>query len=210
MKNRKMKSFVIPGIYAFAIVAFIVGVVLIEKVINMSSPTEEDDNNYVTDILDDDIPVVSADDVVIRPYNDETIKIAKYFYDYQAEKEKQQQSIFYYQNTYMQNSGVDYSGDNEKFDVLSILPGTVINVMEDDTLGKVIEVRHDNDIISVYQCLSESLVKKDDVIAQGTIVGKSGSCNLSEDLKDHLHFELFYKGKVVNPEDYYDKKVKEL
>jgi stage II sporulation protein Q len=209
MAKRNIKKILVPGIYIIAVIAFITSVILIEKVL-MASSFKDDDSMYVIDLFDNDMPVVSSDDVIIRPYNDKSVKLVKYFYDHKAAPEQQQKSLVYYEKTYMQNSGVDYSGDKEKFDVVSILNGTVINVMEDNTLGKIIEIRHDNDLISVYQCLSETLVKKDDVINQGSIIGKSGTCNISSDLKDHLHFELFHKGQVVNPENYYDKKIKEL
>ena len=52
----------------------------------------------------------------------------------------------------MQNSGVDYTSDSS-FDVISILDGTVINVYENKILGTSIEVRHSNELISVYQKL---------------------------------------------------------
>lgn len=58
----------------------------------------------------------------------------------------------------MPNSGVDYGG-KENFEVVSILDGTVIDVKEDDLLGKIVEIRHSNEMISVYQSLSEVTVK---------------------------------------------------
>ena len=109
----------------------------------------------------------------------------------------------------MQNSGVDYTSDNS-FDVISILDGTVINVYENEILGTSIEIRHNNDLISVYQSLSEISVKKDDQVIQGQIIAKSGTSNINKDLGNHLHFELYYKGKIVNPEEYYNKSIDEL
>ncbi len=53
-------------------------------------------------------------------------------------------------------------------------------------------------------------VKKDDVVKQGDIIGKSGTSNFSKDLGDHLHFELIYKGQAVNPEEYYEKELGDL
>ena len=63
----------------------------------------------------------------------------------------------------MQNSGVSYGG-KESFDVVAILDGTVTNVAEDKLLGNVIEIKHDNDMISSYQSLSAVNVKKGDVV----------------------------------------------
>jgi stage II sporulation protein Q len=53
-------------------------------------------------------------------------------------------------------------------------------------------------------------LKENDVVNQGMIIGKSGTNNVSSDLGNHLHFELYYKGSVVNPEDYYGKMLGEL
>jgi stage II sporulation protein Q len=171
-----------------------------------------DDNNFVyisTSILDNDIPVIGNKQIIMRPYNNDKIKIIKDYYDYLAEKEQQENALIYYDNTYMQNSGIDYSGI-DKFDVIAVLDGTVINVNEDNLLGKIVEIRHTNEMISVYQSLSDITIKKGDTVVQGQIIGKSGFSNIAKDLKDHLHFEIFYKGQVVNPLEYFDKKVEEL
>ena len=91
-----------------------------------------------------------------------------------------------------------------------MLDGTVTSIKDDKSLGKIVEVTHSNDMISIYQSLSEVNVVENQEIKQGMIVGKSGTCNLEKDLNNHLHFELIVKGLVVNPENYYDKKVSEI
>ena len=109
----------------------------------------------------------------------------------------------------MQISGVDYGMDTE-FEVVSILDGTVMEVNDDEIMGKTVKIRHSNDLVSVYQSLSEVNVKANDAITQGTIIGKSGKSNVSADLGNHLHFELYYQGGVINPENCYDKLPGEL
>lgn len=210
MKKYKLKKSALIGIYSLALVAFLGTMFIIEKSF-FEQNLEDSEYDYVSQtIFDDDVPVVSTTPTIIRPYTDKEIKIVKDFYDYKAEEEKQQNSIIYYESTYLQNSGVSYGGKEDSFDVVSILDGTVISVKEDKTLGQIVEIRHSNDMISVYQSLSEITVKKDDEIKQGTIIGKSGSSNISKELNNHLHFELIIKGQIVNPENYYDKKVDEL
>ncbi len=34
---------------------------------------------------------------------------------------------------------------------------------------------------------------------------KSGLSNIEKDMGNHLHFELYHKGKIVNPEEFYNK-----
>lgn len=77
-------------------------------------------------------------------------------------------------------------------------------------LGKIIEITHENNLISVYQSLSDVLVQEGDNVLQGQVIGKSGESNISTELGNHLHFELIHNSKNVNPLKYYDKKLEEL
>lgn len=218
MKRRKLKKFVVPMMYVASIAMLIGSVYCVEKLVNNAMFKSDNDNeatevilnNSDTDLDDkNNIPVVSTDIVIGRPYTNASIKIVKNYYDYQAEATNQEESIIYYGNTYMQNSGVDYGMDAE-FEVVSILDGTVMEVTEDDIMGNTVKIKHNNDLISVYQSLGSVDVKKDDTVVQGTIIGKSGEANVSPELGNHLHFELYHQGSVVNPENYYDKKLSEL
>lgn len=209
MKDRKIKKTVIYGVYSLGIVALIGTIYLIESSISKDN-FKEDENTYVSEtIFDDTVPVVADEVKINRPYSDQEIKVIKTYYDYKGDEESQKKSLILYQDTYMQSSGVSYGG-KENFDVVSILDGTVVDVKEDKLLGKIVQISHNNEIISVYQSLSQVTVKKDDVIKQGTVIGKSGTANISTDLGNHLYFELIIKGANVNPEQYFDKLVKEI
>mgnify|MGYP003298010457 CR=1 FL=1 len=108
----------------------------------------------------------------------------------------------------MQNSGVDYK-HTEVFEVVSILDGTVIEVTDNEILGKTIKIRHNNDLVSTYQSLSQVNVNVDDVVVRNQVIGTSGTCKLYG-TDSNLHFELTYQGKNINPEEYYDKTTDEL
>ena len=201
-KNLKLRPFVLPTIYVLSILTLIISVYYTAKTLKTS---EESYNTYVTEaILDNDIPVVNTKITMISPYKDANVTIGKGFYDYKGDSDSQEKSIIFYENTYMQNSGVSYSSE-KIFDVISVLDGIVISVESNDILGTTVEIRHDNDLISVYQSLSNVNVKKDDKVIQGQIIAKSGLSNIEKDLGNHLHFELYYKGKIVNPDEYYNK-----
>ena len=85
--------------------------------------------------------------------------------------------------------------------VKAALDGTVI--LADWTLetGYIIQIQHENNIVSVYKHNASLLkkvgahVKAGDAIA---ILGNSGELTTGP----HLHFELWYNGKPINPEDY--------
>ena len=185
---------------------------LVRNIFSKNMDSKENETKYVdngiTDV-DTVIPVISTSIGIIRPYTNSEVKLVNSFYNYQADAESQQNSILYYENTYMQNSGVDYAMDSE-FDIVSILDGTVIKVEENDILGTIVEIRHTNDLISVYQSLKDVTVKVDDKVIQGQIIAKSGTSNINTSLTNHLHFELYHKGTVVNPEEYYDKLLEDL
>ena len=89
----------------------------------------------------------------------------------------------------------------ERSSVLSVLSGTVVFAGFDPNFGNVIQVQHENGFLSVYKH-NEALLKKigDKVIAGEAIalVGSTGELSTGP----HLHFELWYKGKAVNPADY--------
>ena len=165
----------------------------------------------IDNVFDEDTtPVVKTEtNIIVKPYISDSVKVGRYFYDFESDEKKQEKSLISYEDTYMQNSGVDYTSDSS-FDVISILDGTVINVYENKILGTSIEVRHSNELISVYQSLSEVTVKEGDNVIQGQILAKSGLSNINKELSNHLHFELYYKGSIVNPEEYYNKSVDEL
>ena len=214
MKSRRIKQFVMPVVYAGCVVVFLFSMYFVQGFANNMMFSKDDNLEYVDGEITEnnninDIPVVSTDIIIVRPYLDSSVSIGKTFYNFEGTSEEQEKSIIYYENTYMQNSGVDYVSSNV-FDVVSILNGTVISIEENDILGTTIEVRHSNNLISVYQGLSEVMVEEDMEIVQGQIIAKSGTSNINKDLGNHLHFELYYNGKIVNPEEYYNKNVNDL
>ena len=78
---------------------------------------------------------------------------------------------------------------------------------EDNLIGKTIEIKHDNGIITSYQSLSEVNVKKDDYVNQGQVIGKSGTNELDKEIGNHLHLEIYENGNSVNPENYLNKEI---
>lgn len=217
MVKRKLKLFVVPLIYVLSLVMLIGSVFVIEKALNNSllkdtgtvSDREEIVPSNEDSVVEEVVPVVNTDPEIIRPYVNPEVKVVNSYYNKDSDNATQENSLYYYGDTYMQNSGIDYATGSE-FDVVSILDGTVIEVLDDEMMGKTIKIKHNNDLISVYQSMGSINFKVDDNITQGTVIGKSGENNISTDLGNHLHFELYYQGKVVNPDDYYGKLLSQL
>lgn len=211
MKKRNLKLLAVPTIYVLAIFVFGTSMYLIQKTFNNNQFSQDEEMEYVDkEIVTDNeyIPVISIENTILKPFTNELVTKSKSFYNYEADKEEQENSIIIYQDTYMQNSGTDYK-HTEPFEVISILEGKVIEVTENDILGKTIKIKHENDLISTYQSLKEVDVKVDDTILRGQKIGMSGTCRLySTDY--NLHFELSYQGKIIDPEQSYNKTVNEL
>ena len=206
MKKLRLKKGAIIGAYLIAFSLTGMSAFFVSQNMQANNPTEEDIEYVNSSIIDDkeDREVIKEDVKMVKPYTNEEVQTLKYFYDYQAEAATQEKSILYHENTYIQNSGMDFAL-TDTFDVVSVLDGTVVDVREDELLGTVIEIKHDNDFISSYQSLSEVSVKKNDTVKQGQVIGKSGTNTIDQDLGNHLHFELYKSGEVVDPSKYFDQ-----
>jgi murein DD-endopeptidase MepM/ murein hydrolase activator NlpD len=85
--------------------------------------------------------------------------------------------------------------------VKSTLDGTVIMAEWTLKTGNVIQIQHDNDIVSTYKHNAKLLKKQGSKVKAGdaiAIVGNSGELTSGQ----HLHFELWYKGVPIDPEQY--------
>ena len=206
MKKLRLKKGAIIGAYLIAFSLTGMSAFFVSQNMQANNPTEEDIEYVNSSIIDDkkDQEVIKEEVKMVKPYTNDQVETLKYFYDYLGEASSQEKSILYHENTYIQNSGMDF-GLTDTFDVVSVLDGTVLDVREDELLGTVVEIKHDNDFISSYQSLSEVSVKKNDTVKQGQVIGKSGTNTIDQDLGNHLHFELYKSGEVVDPSKYFDQ-----
>lgn len=200
MEKLKLRSYVIPTLTTVFVFSL-----LVSSFFMNNSSSFVDPSKYVSDvILGNKIPVINEKETLINPYTAADVTVSKKFYDFKATEEDQKNSIVKYDDTYMQNTGVDYTSENI-FDVISILNGEVISISEDDTLGNVVKIEHENGYISVYQSLSQVSVEKGEKVQQGQVIGKSGENKLDQELGNHLHFELYINSQMVDPMQYLNK-----
>jgi len=209
--KRQLKTSVVYSLYVISFVLLVGGVVLLGMA-TKNRLKEEPVYNYVSKSIfdyEEEVKVVSTGKVINRPYKEENINIVKDYYDYKADTAKQENSLIYFENTYIPSSGVSYSNGNT-FDVVSILDGTVNEVKEDALLGNSITISHDNGIMSVYQSVSNITVKEGDKINAGFVIATSSTSNISKELNNHLYFEMIIDGISVNPENYFGKQLSEI
>ena len=223
MKNLNVKKMVIPGVYLAAVLAVIACILLTISSINKYFTEQKDFNYAVNGLIDNNIIPVQGDEnkdnqtstnstdkeTIIRPYKAEGVSVGRYFYDFEGEATNQENAIVYYENTYMQNSGVDYKSETD-FDVISVLNGKVLSVESDEILGNIVKIEHDKEIVSVYQGIDKVTLKVGDNVTQGQVIGTSGTSSINSNYTTSLHFEVYYKGTLMDPENLYTRNLKDL
>ncbi len=69
--------------------------------------------------------------------------------------------------------------------------------------GQEILINHEFGYKTRYAHMSKRYVQKGDSVKRGQIIGEVGSTGVST--SPHLHYEVIYKGSVVNPINYFDR-----
>jgi murein DD-endopeptidase MepM/ murein hydrolase activator NlpD len=82
-------------------------------------------------------------------------------------------------------------------DIVATLSGTVVLTSTIRGYGPTIIIEHENDFCSLYSKNIKSLVREGQQVDKNSVIAKAGAG--SNDTNDALHYELFFKGKPVNP-----------
>lgn len=211
MVKKNYKKWVIPGAYVLVLGTILICVTLLVNGINNYFKGNINYDYGIYGVFEDLKPVVEEvnKSIIIKPYISDSVTIGKYFYDYEADKEEQVNSLVYYEKTYMQNSGIDYISD-KPFDIISILDGEVISIKKDELLGNTIQIKHEKNLISVYQSVDNIKIKEGDKVNQGTILATSGTNKVNTNYTNLLHFEIFFKGELLDPENIYSLNIEDF
>lgn len=94
------------------------------------------------------------------------------------------------------HTGIDIARNNGS-EIISATNGTVILAEEQESYGKVLKIQN-NDLVVLYAHCDELLVNVGDKITMMQTIAKVGSTGNSTG--PHLHFEIIYCGRYVNPE----------
>lgn len=81
--------------------------------------------------------------------------------------------------------------------------GVIKKVSNHGSYGKHVIISHGFGYESLYAHMSKHVVKKGQKIKRGTIIGYVGNTGLSAG--PHLHYEIMFKGKKVNPVGFYSQ-----
>ncbi len=100
----------------------------------------------------------------------------------------------------IQHFGIDVTADEGEA-IKAVYDGVVTLASFTSDGGNVIQIQHPNNLISIYKHNSALLKKVGDQVSAGesiAIIGNSGEFTDGP----HLHFELWYNGQPVNPQNF--------
>lgn len=199
---RKLKKYVLPTALCTLGISLAFGIPLyIEETKPVDSRYKYeliDENNYVEPVLEETEGLYP-----MKPFIEETVSKTKDYFNDLDDLNTQNNSLIYYEGTYMPNTGILYSND-ESFEVINVLDGKVSNIKDDEILGKYIEIDHQNGYKTVYYSLKETNVTVGDTILKGDVIGSSGNNKLDDGTSFNLLFETYQDGKLLDPEDFYN------
>ncbi|MED3909899.1 peptidoglycan DD-metalloendopeptidase family protein [Peribacillus simplex] len=159
---------------------------------NYGEPSVEVNSNLETIKM----PVADADKTVIK----------KQFYDVNADEKAQEEALVFYNNRYEQNKGIDIAmEDGKSFDVKASLSGNVTKVQDDALLGNLVEVEHEDGVVTRYQSVKDIKVAVGDKVKQGQAIATAGKSQINEEAGVHVHFEIRKDNIALNPLDFVDK-----
>lgn len=128
------------------------------------------------------------------------IEISMEYFDQTATEEELQFAIVSFQDELWPHTGIDIVlPSGESFEVIAALSGEVIRAEKDPVVGYVVELAHQDGLVTGYSSLSDLQVAKGDKISQGTIIGKASRNIFEKNQGNHLHFEVRKDGVSLNP-----------
>ncbi len=97
------------------------------------------------------------------------------------------------------HEGIDFAA-NTGTDIYAVGSGIVVLSGMMGAYGRVVEVNHGNGYVTRYAHNSANTVNVGDRVIKGQVIAKVGMTGRSTG--PHLHFEVFYNGRVVDPQRY--------
>ncbi|KHF38754.1 M23 family metallopeptidase [Halalkalibacter okhensis] len=215
VKSLLRKRWVLPAVYLVAAAGVLSAVFVMQGGDESAAPedsVEVTDPSYTGDMDpygEDAVAVTASSEVVKMPVIDEEeVTVVGYFYDVNGSPEEQQEALVYYNNTYFPNKGMDFAHvDGESFEVAAALSGTVVKAEKDSLLGYVVEISHEDGVVTHYHSLENVEVEEGATLEQGEILGRAGRNSYNADAGIHVHFEIRYDGVAVNPNDVFQQPI---
>lgn len=208
-KRLLAKKWVFPATYMAA--AAIILTLMWAYQNNDAAPVAEDDLQLgVVDEVTgeaggpDAVAVTAEPETLGWPVQDQaSLEVIMGYFDVNNTNEDNQAAMVEYGDTFTPHTGIDIaSPNNEAFDVLAAMSGTVTRVEQVPVVGQLIEITHENGLSTVYSAVEDVQVSEGDEVAKGDRIARSGRSELEKEHGLHVHFEVWQNGQPVNPEDH--------
>jgi stage II sporulation protein Q len=152
----------------------------------------------------DALPVNVQAETMQWPVQDRNqVEVIMPFFEADASNTEKQAAIIEQEDTLVPSMGIALSRqDNQTFDVLAAMSGKVTRTDKVPSVGNLVEITHDNGLVTVYYSLAETAVTKGSEVKQGDVIAKAGRNEMEKNLGVHVHFEVISDGEPVNPENF--------
>lgn len=209
MRKRKLRGYVLPTLYLMILGIMAFGITSLSKNLMNKKVNNDEYYNYSMSVFnetEETAPVMENETTMqpSAPFTSYSVGVEKDFYEREASKEEQEKSLIYYEGTYMPNTGILYSS-NEAFEVVAVLDGTVKDIKEDEILGNLMIIEHENNLTTIYYTLGEIKVNVGDQVKQDDVIALAGSSKIQTSQPYTLLFETYLEGNLVNPITILDK-----
>ncbi len=98
------------------------------------------------------------------------------------------------------HKGIDLAA-NSGTPIIAPADGKVVSAGTNQGYGKFVQINHKYGFETAYGHLKKIYVRKGQTVKRGDKIGEVGSTGLST--SNHLHYEVRFKGKALNPRDFF-------
>lgn len=161
----------------------------IQNIPEKQAPPAFEDSSFISDMEQEDLSNVVYEEGAI---NDNALKNIVFYPPLEG--------VVTQKFDYKNHPAIDIAAA-EHVGIKSVLDGTVVYSDWNVNTGYSIIIQHANNLLSVYSHNSVLLKKSGNFVHAGdviAIIGETGELSNGA----HLHFELWYNGKAVNPDNY--------
>lgn len=197
----------------------ILAVVFTSVMIIASVAFNDDDSDPIVDINDNTTgpsPIIDPTDVEPEkvmfglPVSDDA-KMIRCYYSPDKSEDALQTAVIINDNKAYESTGVTYvNGDDSQINVYAVYDGKVTGVSSSDAYGTIVEVTHQDNIITYYSSLTSCNVEVNDEVKKGDLLGVGGMNLFDSEASNHVTFEVKVNGTYVDPELIYDKTIEEV
>ena len=172
---------------------------------NIQNNENNNNNNNEDEGNENNPPEVQPKEKYTAPIKAEDASVFRKFYSLEDDEATQEMSLIQYGSKYFMSKGVTYHNENNQtFDVLASLSGTVESITESSAYGNTIIIDHGDGVKTEYVGVSNVKVTEGAEVKQGDVIAVSGTAEYDVAAGNHLHFKVSIDDKYYDPLKLFD------